>query len=340
MMSNATNAIHALLTKYEAALNASNTEAVLPLYAEDGVFMPQHSPSAIGLTAVRQAYDAVFKSITLDVKFRIEEIVEIAPDWAFARTNSAGTVTINALGVKNPEANQELFLFKRDTGDNWKIARYGFSTTNPPREKEPVNNLSVIEAIYKRRSIKAFDPTHEMPADDLRKLLEATIQSPTSFNLQHWRFIVLTDRALRASLVPLAMGQQQLADASVAVLLVGNPKVWEDHPEKVWVNAPKEVNDTMVSYIKPFHEGREQLQRDEVMRSIGIASMALMLAAVEMGYATSPMIGFDHEKVAAELGVPKEYAIGNFVLIGKGTKDAWPKPGFRPYEEVVHTNGW
>jgi uncharacterized protein (TIGR02246 family) len=132
-MSNTINAIQDLLNTYEAAINASSTESVLPLYAEDGVFMPQHSPSAIGISAVRQAYDAVFTAITLDIKFTIAEIVEIAPDWAFARTDSAGIVTVNAIGVKLAEANQELFLFKKDTEGNWKIARYCFSTTNPPR---------------------------------------------------------------------------------------------------------------------------------------------------------------------------------------------------------------
>ena len=129
-MSPATDSIRALLARYEAALNASSTETVMPLYTVDGVFMPPYSQSAVGLTAVRQAYDAVFGAITLSVKFHIAEIVEIAPDWAFARTNSAGTVTINATGAKSAEANQELFLFKKDTDGDWKIARYSFSSTN------------------------------------------------------------------------------------------------------------------------------------------------------------------------------------------------------------------
>jgi uncharacterized protein (TIGR02246 family) len=133
-MMNSTQSISELLAKYEAALNASSTEAAISLYAEDGVFMPPYSQSAVGLAAVRQAYDAVFTNITLSVKFNIAEIVEIAPDWAFARTNSAGTVIINATGAKNAEANQELFLFKKDSEDgDWKIARYSFSTTNPLR---------------------------------------------------------------------------------------------------------------------------------------------------------------------------------------------------------------
>jgi uncharacterized protein (TIGR02246 family) len=125
--------VTALLAKYSAALNASSTEAVMPLYAEDGVFMPPYSQSAVGSAAVRRAYDAVFKAITLNVKFTIVEIVEVGPGWAFARTNSAGTTTDHATGRKSVEGNQELFIFGKDQDGAWKIARYSFSPTNPPQ---------------------------------------------------------------------------------------------------------------------------------------------------------------------------------------------------------------
>jgi uncharacterized protein (TIGR02246 family) len=105
----------------------------MPLYTEDGVFMPPYSQSAVGAAAVRKAYDAVFKAITLNVKFAIAEIVELGPGWAFARTNSAGTTTDHATGAKSAEGNQELFVLKRDDDGSWKIARYSFSPTNPPR---------------------------------------------------------------------------------------------------------------------------------------------------------------------------------------------------------------
>jgi len=125
-------AVASVLANYQDALNASNTDAVMRLYSEEGVFMPPYSQSAIGAAAVRQAYDAVFKAIKLSVKFNIAEIVAIAPDWAFARTNSAGTTTINATGAKSAEANQELFIFQKGLDGKWKIARYSFSSTNPP----------------------------------------------------------------------------------------------------------------------------------------------------------------------------------------------------------------
>ena len=74
----------------------------------------------------------MFAAIKLDVKFEIVEIVQVAPNWAFARTNSAGNVTLDATGAKSAEANQELFVFHKGVDGAWKIARYSFSPTNPP----------------------------------------------------------------------------------------------------------------------------------------------------------------------------------------------------------------
>ncbi len=122
--------IHAVLKAYEQVLNDSDVAGVLRLYTEDGVFMAQHNPSAVGIQQVEAAYTGAFQAIDLNVEFDIVEVEVIADDWAFARTNSSGTTTINATGDKIPEGNQELFVLQKIDGD-WKIARYAFSTTNP-----------------------------------------------------------------------------------------------------------------------------------------------------------------------------------------------------------------
>jgi len=124
-------AVRNVMSSYESALNASNTEAVMPLYAEDGVFMAPNNQSAVGKASVRQAYDAVFKAITLKVKFTIAELVVMSPQWAFVRTNSTGTQKINATAATSHEGNQELFILKKVDDGQWRIARYSFSTTNP-----------------------------------------------------------------------------------------------------------------------------------------------------------------------------------------------------------------
>lgn len=127
------NQVRAVLKGYESVLNASDVNGVLALYADDGVFMAQHNPSAVGIEQVEAAYRGVFEAINLNVSFDIVEVEIIAPSWAFARTNSEGTVTINATGDEISEGNQELFILQKLDG-NWKIARYAFSTTNPARQ--------------------------------------------------------------------------------------------------------------------------------------------------------------------------------------------------------------
>ena len=126
--------IETVLSTYEKALNASDTDTVLRLYADDGVFMAQHSAPNVGTEALRAAYDGVFQAITLNIEFTVDEIHQASPVWAYARSRSEGFVTINATGDKGPEANQELFVFQKQDDGSWKIARYIFSTTNPPRQ--------------------------------------------------------------------------------------------------------------------------------------------------------------------------------------------------------------
>lgn len=123
-------AITAVLKQYQDALNASSTPQVMRLYAADGVFMAQNFQTAVGTDEVRKAYDTTFNMITLSVEFNIIEVVPLNSKWAFARTASAGKVKVKA-GGGGPEANQELFVMQKVDG-TWKIARYCFSTTNPP----------------------------------------------------------------------------------------------------------------------------------------------------------------------------------------------------------------
>jgi uncharacterized protein (TIGR02246 family) len=124
-------AVTDVLAAYNAALNASDTNAVMRLYSDDGVFMPPYDQSAVGREAVRRAYDDVFAAIQLTVKFDIAEIVEMSSDWVFARTNSVGTTLTHATGKTSAEGNQELFLFRKDRDGQFRIARYSFSSTNP-----------------------------------------------------------------------------------------------------------------------------------------------------------------------------------------------------------------
>jgi uncharacterized protein (TIGR02246 family) len=132
MKGNDESGIRSTVDAYNAALNGGKTSAVLPLYTEDGVFMPPYSQSAVGKEAIKVAYNNVFEELKLSVKFNIAELVQMAPTWAYVRTNSAGTTVHHSTSKRTAEANQELFLFKKGDDGQWRIARYSFSPTNPP----------------------------------------------------------------------------------------------------------------------------------------------------------------------------------------------------------------
>ena len=116
-------------------------------------------------------------------------------------------------------------------------------------------------------------------------------------------------------------------------------KSWEQ-PARYWTDAPKEVQDFMIPAIDDYYRGKEQVQRDEAMRSCGIAAQTLMLAAKSMGYDSCPMDGFDFDKVAELIELPDDHVIAMFVAIGKGIKEAWPRPGQLTLNEVVIKNSF
>jgi uncharacterized protein (TIGR02246 family) len=121
--------IETLIQRYEAALNANDIDTILGLYDGDPIFMPQNAPAMVGRAAVRAAYEHVFATIKLDVRFTTHEI-ETHGDTAWARTSSAGRTRVLAADVVVEEGNNELFVFKRAAGE-WKIHRYLFATNQP-----------------------------------------------------------------------------------------------------------------------------------------------------------------------------------------------------------------
>jgi nitroreductase len=195
--------------------------------------------------------------------------------------------------------------------------------------------MNTLEAIQSRRAIKHYDPAHRMTETEIRQLLEAAMQAPTAFNIQNWRFVTVLDPEVRKQIRAAAWDQAQVTDSSLLIVLCADQDAWKKEPARYWVNAPQAVQDFLVPAIGQYYEGRDQVQRDECMRSCGLAGMTLMLAAQSMGYDSCPMDGFDFDAVAKIIKLPEDHVISFMIAIGKGTQPAWPKPGQLPYDEVV-----
>jgi nitroreductase len=198
--------------------------------------------------------------------------------------------------------------------------------------------MNVTEAIVERRSIKAYDPHHKMTEQEITKLMSLAMLSPTAFNIQNWRFVVVTDPVLRQQIRAVSWNQAQVEEASILIVLTADLKAWAKKPERYWANAPKAVQDYLVPAIGNYYTGKEDVQRDEGMRSCGMAAMTLMLAAKEMGYDTCPMDGFDFDAVGKLLNLPEDHTPAMFVVVGKALEPAKPRAGQLHMDEVVIYN--
>ena len=198
--------------------------------------------------------------------------------------------------------------------------------------------MKTLDAIRSRRSVKHYDARHKMSEEEINELLSLAILSPTAFNIQNWRFVTIADPELRKQIRKVAWDQSQVTDTSLFIIMCADLKSWEKQPARYWVNAPQEVQDFMLPAIDDYYRGKDQVQRDEAMRSCGIAAQTLILAAKSLGYDSCPMDGFDFDKVAELINLPDDHVIAMFVAIGKGTKEPWPRPGQLNLEEVVINN--
>lgn len=177
-----------------------------------------------------------------------------------------------------------------------------------------------------------------MSAEEANEILSLAVLSPTAFNIQNWRFVVVDDTDLRKDIREAAWDQSQVTDTSLFIVLCADLKAWEKEPERYWSNAPKEVQEFMLPAIDNYYRGKEQVQRDEAMRSCGLVAQTLMLTAKSLGYDSCPMDGFDFEKVGQLIKLPDDHVIAMFVAIGKGTKEAWSRPGQLSLDDVVINN--
>lgn len=198
--------------------------------------------------------------------------------------------------------------------------------------------MDTFDAIKERRSVKHYDTTHKLSDDEIEKLMSLAILSPTSFNMQNWRFVLVKDPEIRKKIRFASWDQAQVTDSSLLLVLCADLKSWKKDPGQYWKDAPKEARDFLVPAMGMFYEGKEQLQRDEAMRSCGIAAQTIMLAAKSMGYDSNPMIGFDPEKVAELISLPEDHIITMMIVIGKQVKPAMPRGGQLPLDKVVFTD--
>lgn len=198
--------------------------------------------------------------------------------------------------------------------------------------------MQLQDAITQRRAVKHFEPGHVLSEVEINRLYANAILAPTSFNIQHWRFVRVTDATVRQQLREAAWDQAQVTEASELVVITGDIDSWQKQPDRYWVNAGPEKQAMFVDMLTGFYTGRVWIQRDEAIRSGAFAAQNMMLTAKAMGYDSSPMIGFDQERVADIIRLPENHVIVMMLAVGKAVREAAPRGGQLPLEAVVFEN--
>lgn len=119
----------AIMDSYAAGLRANNVEALVALYASNGVFMRDNMPAVVGRDALRAAYREVFATLKVDLNFTIQE-TEVSGDMAWLRATSAGRLKVLASGVESNDAFNLVVIFRREAGA-WKIRNYIYASSRP-----------------------------------------------------------------------------------------------------------------------------------------------------------------------------------------------------------------
>lgn len=179
---------------------------------------------------------------------------------------------------------------------------------------------AVLELIRRRFSAEEFDPARRIERAEIRRLVEDATRAPSSFNIQHWRFVAVSDPQGKERLKRAAFGQAHVAQAAVTFIVLGDTRGAERLPAimatavergaiaeakaAAWVRMAERI------YADP------RIARDEAIRSASLAAMTMMLAAEARGLVAGALAGFDPEQVMHEFGIEPRYMPVMLLAVG------------------------
>ncbi len=200
--------------------------------------------------------------------------------------------------------------------------------------------MDTLETIKQRISANHFDTTKTLSEAEIKELISYAIEAPSSYNIQHWRFVAVTKPEEKARLKAVAYNQAKVADAAVTFIVLGDLQAYEKLPQiyQPLVDAgamPQATADHVVGMATGMYQGNPQMQRDEALRSGGLVAMTLMLAAEAKGLVSGPMIGFDPEGVKREFGISDRYVPVMLIAVGYAAPGNHPRKPRLSVDEVL-----
>ena len=178
-----------------------------------------------------------------------------------------------------------------------------------------------LAVIHERTSVNHFDPNKKIGEQEIKDIISDAVEAPSSYNIQHWRFVAVTDPEKKKQLQAAAYNQPKVGHASATIIVLGDLRAYEKL-EKIYEPlvksgaVTKEAAAGIAQRAAGSYSSNPQFQRDEAIRSGAMAAMLFMIAAQARGYATGPMIGFDPEQVKKLFKISDRYVPVMLVTLG------------------------
>lgn len=211
---------------------------------------------------------------------------------------------------------------------------------------EPSINLR--HAIEQRRAVRSFEPTL-IPSVILSEILRLGMRSPSGFNLQPWRFIILRNLDSKEKLQACAFNQRQVTEAPVVLICCSDRRVTEpDYIESVIQLGRDQdaINDTYADHIRtaisntfekhPSFEGIEAWTNRQAM----LAVAHIMIVAQAYGVDSCPMEGFIASQVKAEFNIPEAVDVCCLLALGYAAKPFKKYGGRFSVEQVCYAESY
>ncbi len=183
--------------------------------------------------------------------------------------------------------------------------------------------MDVIQAIKERRSINYFETGRAISDDKLKELFDIANLSPSSFNLQPWKIIVVRDPGRKKVLRQCAFNQPKVEEASAVLIMIADPKGVEENLQRVldsWQELgyiKAEMRQTYLEMAKNLYGQEASLKRKLfAVKNTSLFAMNLMITAKGLGLETHPMDGFDEECIKKEFNIPEDKIIPMLVAVG------------------------
>jgi nitroreductase len=166
------------------------------------------------------------------------------------------------------------------------------------------------QVIEERHSVRNFDPSVDVPAETVERLLQAAIRAPSAGNRQPWHFYVVRDPAVRRGLADAAWGQGFVAQAPVAIVVCA---------------------DADQSAGRYGERGRELY----CLQDTAAAAEHILLAAVALGLGVCWVGAFDEGHAARVMNLPKQHRPVAILPIGKPARETTTRTSRQPLKQVA-----